>query len=74
MAKITNQDVINSLRSLPEQQKISIALEANIRGLNVEKDIVPVLTNITNVYIQAAQNIAKNCKVLLGENYESLKR
>ena len=46
MRKITNQDVINSLRSLPEEKKINLALEANLREVNIEKDIVPVLTTV----------------------------
>lgn len=72
--KVTNQDVVDSLRNLPEQQKICMAIEANIRGLNIEKDVVPVLTNITNAYIEAAQNIAKNYRLLLGENYKFLEK
>lgn len=72
--RVTNQDVFNSLRRLPEQQKVCIALEANIRGLSIEKDVVPVLTNITNVYIEVAQNIVKDYRLLLGENYKFLEK
>ena len=74
MKKVTNEDVINNLRNLPEQQKINIAVQANLRGLNVEKDIVPVIVNITNVCGEIAEKVADNYKLLLGENYKFLNK
>jgi hypothetical protein len=74
MKKITNQDVIENLRKLPEQQKINIAAQANLRGLNIEKDIVPVIVSITNVYGEIAEKVADNYKLLLGENYKFLNK
>lgn len=74
MKKVTEQDVINSLRELPESQKVSLAVQANLRGLDIEKDIVPLLTNVTNYCGEVADNFAKNYKLLLGENYKFLNK
>lgn len=70
--KVTDQDVIDSLRNLPEQQKINMALEANLKGLNIEKDIVPVIVNVTNYCGEISEKFAENYKLLLGENYKFL--
>lgn len=74
MKKITNQDVIDSLRSLPEQQKKNIAIQANLRGISIEKDMVPIITNITNYCAEITENFADNYKLLLGENYKFLNK
>ena len=74
MKKVTNQDVINSLRSLPEQQKINIAAQANLRGVSIEKDMVPIIANVTNYCVEIAENFADNYKLLLGENYKFLNK
>lgn len=74
MGKITNQDVINSLRNLPEEKKINLVLEANLRGINIEKDIVPALTNVTNYCVEIEEKFAENYKLLLGENYNFLNK
>lgn len=74
MKKITEQDIIDNLRNLPEQQKRALALEANLRGISIELDLAPALANITNVCMEIGEKMAKNYEVLLGENYKVLKK
>lgn len=74
MGKIIDQDVINSLRALPDNKKQLLAIEANLRGLDIEKDIVPVITNAANVCNEIAVRVAENYKLLLGENYNFLNK
>ena len=57
MNKITDQDVINNLRAMPDQQKVNMAIQANLSGLNIENDIVPAITNITNFVIEITETI-----------------
>jgi hypothetical protein len=74
MRKITNQDVVNGLRTLPDKKKQMLAIEANLRGINIEKDIVPVIVNVANVCNEVAERVAENYKLLLGENYKFLNK
>jgi len=74
MNKITDQDVINNLRAMPDQQKVNMAIQANLSGLNIENDIVPAITNITNFVIEITETIVNNVRDGLGENYKFLSK
>lgn len=74
MKKVTNQDVIDRLRSLPEQQKINIVVQANLRGISIKKDMVPTIVSLTNCCADIAENLTNNYKLLLGDNYKFLNK
>ncbi len=43
---ITEQKVINALRDMPPEQKDLLAAQATLRGVSIEKQLVPTLANL----------------------------
>lgn len=60
----TEQDTLEQLRALPEEYKKMIAAELTVKGYDVIKDLVPVLTAYFNV-VRAEKEHAKAIYTLI---------